>query len=165
MFGIRADHTWRTLVFPLLLTSLVHSGSLALEFWLVISGRRGLKSFGEWMYGMLHNVMAWRNYIVEQQRRLRRWHLQRVHPRPRQQEEELRLSLLEFIGMNGFIVRWREAGEKLWVWRRNGLVFGCEREEERRHSSGAALLLVGGVKRGGRSGGEKRRGGWSGVGG
>ncbi|XP_020245794.1 CAAX prenyl protease 2 isoform X1 [Asparagus officinalis] len=64
VFGIRADHTWRALVFPLLLTSLVYSGSLALEFWLVISGRRGLKSFGEWVYGMLHNVMAWRNYVV-----------------------------------------------------------------------------------------------------
>ncbi|XP_020258943.1 CAAX prenyl protease 2-like [Asparagus officinalis] len=53
-----------SLVFPLLLTLLVYSGSLALEFWLVISGRRGLKSFGEWVYGMLYNVMAWRNYVV-----------------------------------------------------------------------------------------------------
>lgn len=65
LFGIRGDHMWRAVVFPLLVTSLVYAGSLTSKLLLLLtSSRRSWWSFGEWVHGLMCNVMVWRNYVV-----------------------------------------------------------------------------------------------------
>ncbi|XP_020581526.1 CAAX prenyl protease 2 isoform X2 [Phalaenopsis equestris] len=81
-FGIRKDHMWQAVVFPLLLASLLYAGSLASKLLLVVYARReregnswrkpGLckifsvvvRSLLENALASAHNVVAWRNYVV-----------------------------------------------------------------------------------------------------
>ncbi|KAL8152925.1 hypothetical protein V2J09_010685 [Rumex salicifolius] len=70
VFGVRADHIWQAVIFPLALTSLMYPGSLVLNFLSVfacwretgISGT--LQRYGGWLLSLPCNIMAWRNYVV-----------------------------------------------------------------------------------------------------
>lgn len=80
-FGIRKDHMWQALVFPLLLSSLLYMGSLVSKL-LFLHGwrkRAGNSFFDpdlcnifvaaarisfEHSLACVHNVTAWRNYVV-----------------------------------------------------------------------------------------------------
>ncbi|KAG1331011.1 CAAX prenyl protease 2 [Cocos nucifera] len=82
VFGIRKDHLWQAVVFPLFLTSLLYAGSLVKKSWSLMSpcrgGRtnsgRGVRShdcvrsdaqrFLNWASSCARNVMVWRNYVV-----------------------------------------------------------------------------------------------------
>ncbi|XP_019703479.1 CAAX prenyl protease 2 isoform X3 [Elaeis guineensis] len=82
VFGIRKDHLWQAVVFPLFLTSLLYSGSLVKKSWSLMNpcrgGRtnsgRGVRShdcvrsdaprFLNWASSCARNVMVWRNYVV-----------------------------------------------------------------------------------------------------
>ncbi|XP_057742018.1 CAAX prenyl protease 2 isoform X2 [Arachis stenosperma] len=80
VYGIRMDHIWQAVVFPLTLTSLMYAGSLFLKFLLLLGSWRehtnsggGLsfdsckyatRKFVAWFSAVSTNVMAWRNYIV-----------------------------------------------------------------------------------------------------
>lgn len=52
VYGIRADHLWQALLFPLSLTALVYAGSLVSKF-------NSFKSVS-----IAKDVLAWRNYVV-----------------------------------------------------------------------------------------------------
>lgn len=80
VYGIRVDHIWQAVVFPLSLTSLMYAGSLVLKSLLLLDSWKeqwhngGQLSFDGlkyvvgksiiWMHSIASSVMAWRNYIV-----------------------------------------------------------------------------------------------------
>ncbi|KAI4348978.1 hypothetical protein L6164_009638 [Bauhinia variegata] len=80
VYGIRLDHFWQAVVFPLSLTSLMYAGSLFLKSLLLVdswkehgSSGGGLpfdscKNISErflgWLSSIIFNVLAWRNYVV-----------------------------------------------------------------------------------------------------
>lgn len=77
LYGVRADHIWRTLVFPFSLTSLMYMGSLVKSILLLDSGKEDgsesttfnyfctafLKMY-DLMISFASNVTAWRNLVV-----------------------------------------------------------------------------------------------------
>lgn len=80
VYGLRSDHIWQSVVFPLSLTCLIYAGSLVLKFLLFIdSFRRYLDSVGGFSFecaeyafrsaldrgiSVCSNILAWRNYVV-----------------------------------------------------------------------------------------------------
>ncbi|XP_015898745.3 CAAX prenyl protease 2 [Ziziphus jujuba] len=80
VYGIRADHIWQAVVFPLSLTSLMYAGSLVLKSLLLIDSwsdyvnSSGGFSFGciktvlqsvlEWGLSAASNILAWRTFVV-----------------------------------------------------------------------------------------------------
>ncbi|CAL9178374.1 unnamed protein product [Musa acuminata subsp. burmannicoides] len=76
VLGIRRDHLWQAVAFPLLLTSFLYAGSFVSRSWKLISAsiERSENSYGEdgicgqgctdWVCAYARNVMAWRNYVV-----------------------------------------------------------------------------------------------------
>ncbi|KAK8938926.1 CAAX prenyl protease 2 [Platanthera zijinensis] len=82
VYGIRKDHMWQALVFPLLLSSLLYTGSLVSKLLFLLHGWRGRagNSFFdqdlchifvaaarislEHALDCVHNMVAWRNYVV-----------------------------------------------------------------------------------------------------
>ncbi|KAG7028101.1 CAAX prenyl protease 2, partial [Cucurbita argyrosperma subsp. argyrosperma] len=79
-YGIRADHIWQAVVFPLSLTSLMYLGSMALKSLLLVDSWGEHMNHGEgslldsaiffwtrfldWVLLTVSNVLAWRNYVV-----------------------------------------------------------------------------------------------------
>ncbi|XP_047337052.1 CAAX prenyl protease 2-like [Impatiens glandulifera] len=72
VYGIRLDHMWQAVVYPLSLTSLMYSGSLVLNV-LSLWSSNGISSdgqdhilsnFSDKMLQHISNISAWRNYIV-----------------------------------------------------------------------------------------------------
>ncbi|KAL5545875.1 hypothetical protein UlMin_005562 [Ulmus minor] len=80
VYGIRSDHIWQAVVFPLSLTCLMYAGSLVLKSLTFIelcsdyidsAGgfsfeciEYALQRILEWALSVASNVMAWRNYVV-----------------------------------------------------------------------------------------------------
>ncbi|XP_059463116.1 CAAX prenyl protease 2 isoform X2 [Corylus avellana] len=74
VYGIRADHIWQAVVFPLSLTSLMYAGSLVLKILLLVDSRRenanrggegiSLQNFLASIVSVASNVLAWRSYVV-----------------------------------------------------------------------------------------------------
>ncbi|KAE8098536.1 hypothetical protein FH972_016590 [Carpinus fangiana] len=76
VYGIRADHIWQAVVFPLSLTSLMYAGSLVLKTLLLVDSRRenanrggeGIslqnQNFLASIVSVASNVLAWRSYVV-----------------------------------------------------------------------------------------------------
>ncbi|KAK7267971.1 hypothetical protein RIF29_20652 [Crotalaria pallida] len=80
VFGIRVDHIWQAVVFPLSLTSLMYAGSLCNKCLLLLDSWRQYRSSGgglsfdsckhvlqrflAWLSAISSNVLAWRNYVV-----------------------------------------------------------------------------------------------------
>ncbi|KAK2655315.1 hypothetical protein Ddye_008367 [Dipteronia dyeriana] len=79
VYGIRSDHMWQAVVFPLSLTSLMYAGSLVLKSMFLLKSwkkntnnggvssdciKSALQTFLDYMISMFSNVMAWRNYVV-----------------------------------------------------------------------------------------------------
>ncbi|KAL4199071.1 hypothetical protein AMTRI_Chr03g49370 [Amborella trichopoda] len=78
VYGIRHDHLWQAVVFPLLLTSLLYSGCFVSKLLFLLTARKQEESNGEgdsltsgFSHGFLErissltsNVLAWRNYVV-----------------------------------------------------------------------------------------------------
>ncbi|KAL2508843.1 CAAX prenyl protease 2 [Forsythia ovata] len=80
VYGIRLDHIWQALVFPLSLTSLMYTGSFVLKFLLALSTcsehwnnsgilsvvfiKGVLQRFICWILSMASNISSWRNYFV-----------------------------------------------------------------------------------------------------
>ncbi|CAN1820797.1 CAAX prenyl protease 2 [Linum perenne] len=79
IYGIRLDHIWQAVVYPLSLTSLMYAGSLVLKLMLVVESWREhteqgghigdfakdqLQDFRAWMSSTITNVLAWRSYVV-----------------------------------------------------------------------------------------------------
>ncbi|KAG0495128.1 hypothetical protein HPP92_006122 [Vanilla planifolia] len=80
VYGIRKDHTWQAVVFPLFLTCLLYAGSFMSKSLLMLRELRdgessccglGLKvclhavqRFLNHAFSCAHNVVAWRNYVV-----------------------------------------------------------------------------------------------------
>ncbi|KAK9921231.1 hypothetical protein M0R45_029750 [Rubus argutus] len=80
VYGIRTDHIWQALVFPLSLTALMYAGSLTLKSLLLINSLREdmncsgglsfdyIKSISQEvvasMRSIASNVLHWRNYVV-----------------------------------------------------------------------------------------------------
>ncbi|KAJ4705192.1 CAAX prenyl protease 2 [Melia azedarach] len=80
VYGIRGDHMWQAVVFPLFLTSLMYAGSLVLKFLLLVNSRTTnlsnggrlsfdfIKSVPQIFLGQIFsitfNVLAWRTYVV-----------------------------------------------------------------------------------------------------
>lgn len=77
IYGIRLDHIWQAVVFPLSLTSLMYFGSLVLKSLMLLDSwnehwdHGGDLSFAiiknaffSWISSMASNVSAWRNYFV-----------------------------------------------------------------------------------------------------
>lgn len=71
VFGVRADHVWQAVIFPVALTSLMYPGSLFLKSLLLFdywkeTGSIGhiLQRFRDWLLSLSSNVVAWRNYVV-----------------------------------------------------------------------------------------------------
>lgn len=74
VYGIRVDHIWQAVVFPLSLTSLMYAGSLLLKTLLLMESRRenanrggegiSLQKFLASIVSVASNVLAWRNYVV-----------------------------------------------------------------------------------------------------
>lgn len=79
-YGIRADHIWQAVIFPLSLTSLMYVGSMVLKSLLLVDSWREYMKHGEgslldcailiwtqfldsWLL-TVSNVLAWRNYAV-----------------------------------------------------------------------------------------------------
>ncbi|KAI5664776.1 hypothetical protein M9H77_24099 [Catharanthus roseus] len=79
-YGIRSDHNWQALIFPLSLTSLIYAGSFIVKFLRFLDSYKEHQSFcrnkfvdyiislpqrvSEWMLAMVTNISAWRNYVV-----------------------------------------------------------------------------------------------------
>ncbi|XP_010244561.1 PREDICTED: CAAX prenyl protease 2 isoform X2 [Nelumbo nucifera] len=80
VYGIRVDHMWHAVVFPLSLTSLPYIGSLVSksisvvnswkehkvhgeDYWLKCT-QNASEMFLEWITSIATNVLAWRNYFV-----------------------------------------------------------------------------------------------------
>ncbi|KAF4355058.1 hypothetical protein F8388_022310 [Cannabis sativa] len=80
VLGIRMDHIWQAVVFPLSLTCLMYAGSLVLKTLLLIDSfsryanssgdtsfgciKYALKSLLDWGLSITSNILAWRNYVV-----------------------------------------------------------------------------------------------------
>ncbi|KAH7671395.1 Type II CAAX prenyl endopeptidase Rce1-like protein [Dioscorea alata] len=78
VYGIRSDHAWQAVVFPLLLTGLLYTGSFVSRSLLFIHAWKGSRdglSFGACLCGIVErciqgacssasDVLAWRNYVV-----------------------------------------------------------------------------------------------------
>ncbi|EOA27545.1 hypothetical protein CARUB_v10023691mg [Capsella rubella] len=74
VYGIRTDHLWQGVVYPLLLTSLIYAGSLVLnlllllELWKETGGGccsfNNIKSFFQTVLTGASNVSVWRNFVV-----------------------------------------------------------------------------------------------------
>ncbi|KAJ0028409.1 hypothetical protein Pint_35944 [Pistacia integerrima] len=80
VYGIRADHIWQVVVFPLFLTSLMYAGSLVLKCLLLVnSWKTDFDNGGEFLFDRIKsitqtflsyllsiasNLLAWRNYVV-----------------------------------------------------------------------------------------------------
>uniref|UniRef100_A0A2P2KD51 intramembrane prenyl-peptidase Rce1 n=1 Tax=Rhizophora mucronata TaxID=61149 RepID=A0A2P2KD51_RHIMU len=80
IYGIRLDHTWRAVVLPLSLTSLMYAGSFVLKSFLFVDAWRERINQGgglspNWIKDVLQNflsricstafsVLAWRTYVV-----------------------------------------------------------------------------------------------------
>ncbi|GMH23165.1 hypothetical protein Nepgr_025008 [Nepenthes gracilis] len=78
IYGVRVDHFWRSMVLPLLLTSLMYAGSLLCKFLLLLDSWRehgnggisvdginyAMQKFLDWMLSVASNVAAWRTYVV-----------------------------------------------------------------------------------------------------
>ncbi|CAA7060872.1 unnamed protein product [Microthlaspi erraticum] len=78
VFGIRRDHLWQGVLYPLLLTSLVYAGSLVLKLLLLLkswkedgggcSSFNNIKSFVQtipaWILTGASNISLWRNLVV-----------------------------------------------------------------------------------------------------
>ncbi|KAL3532077.1 hypothetical protein ACH5RR_005598 [Cinchona calisaya] len=80
VYGMRLDHLWQAMVFPLSLTSLMYAGSFIQKFLSLLNSREEHRNYGrsvtidcilkvpvkfiDWMFSMASNVSAWRNYIV-----------------------------------------------------------------------------------------------------
>ncbi|KAF5737460.1 CAAX prenyl protease 2 [Tripterygium wilfordii] len=80
VFGIRVDHIWQAVVFPLSLTSLMYAGSLMLKSMLLLNSMKEHAAHGGgisldciknafrdvigWIDFVAHDVSAWRNYVV-----------------------------------------------------------------------------------------------------
>ncbi|XWS43431.1 hypothetical protein CRYUN_Cryun16bG0103000 [Craigia yunnanensis] len=80
VYGIRSDHIWQAVVFPLFLTSLMYAGSLMLKSMLLMNKwkehrnqdgrplfnciRSTLLSFPGQMSSVASNVLFWRNFVV-----------------------------------------------------------------------------------------------------
>ncbi|XP_042045950.1 CAAX prenyl protease 2-like isoform X2 [Salvia splendens] len=80
VYGIRMDHIWQSLVYPLLLTSFMYSGSFALKFLSMLqTSREYLDSGGnlsvacvksislmivDWVVSTASCMSSWRNYFV-----------------------------------------------------------------------------------------------------
>ncbi|XP_042494361.1 CAAX prenyl protease 2-like isoform X2 [Macadamia integrifolia] len=79
-YGIRLDHLWHAVVFPISLTSLVYTGSLVSKFMSLLSSwnqyevcgegsmseyiKIASQTFLERISAMASNVLVWRNYFV-----------------------------------------------------------------------------------------------------
>ncbi|KAL9263335.1 CAAX prenyl protease 2-like protein [Drosera capensis] len=78
IYGVRDDHLWRAVVFPLSLTSLMYLGSFVLKFLILLDSWRensdGWISFGD-VHAVLHssldsflaagyNILTWRTFVV-----------------------------------------------------------------------------------------------------
>ncbi|GAV60752.1 Abi domain-containing protein [Cephalotus follicularis] len=80
VYGIRMDHIWQAVVFPLSLTSLMYAGSWVLKSMLLLNSwkehvkhggglsldciKNVLQMFPGWTYSTASNVLVWRNYVV-----------------------------------------------------------------------------------------------------
>ncbi|KAL5742228.1 hypothetical protein ACOSP7_028960 [Xanthoceras sorbifolium] len=80
VYGIRLDHMWQAVVFPLSLTSLMYAGSLVLKSMLLLKSwkkhtddgggvsldciKSALLTFLDYIISMASNVLAWRTYVV-----------------------------------------------------------------------------------------------------
>lgn len=80
VYGIRIDHIWQVMVFPLSLTSLMYAGSLLLKSLLIVSSWKQYKNQGRgiaidyvknvpqnilnWVFSTASSILAWRNYVV-----------------------------------------------------------------------------------------------------
>ncbi|CAM8965187.1 unnamed protein product [Rhodiola kirilowii] len=76
VYGLRSDHVWQAVVFPIFLTSLVYSGSLLLKSLKLMdewkeANTRGesiiqhlYQQFHSWIFATASNIIAWRNYVV-----------------------------------------------------------------------------------------------------
>ncbi|KAM0992800.1 hypothetical protein ACFX2J_008431 [Malus domestica] len=80
VYGIRTDHIWQAMVFPLSLTALMYAGSLVLKVLMLVNSLREDMNYGggfsfEYIKNvsqeavactrsMASNVLVWRNYIV-----------------------------------------------------------------------------------------------------
>ncbi|KAG6437251.1 hypothetical protein SASPL_102163 [Salvia splendens] len=80
VYGIRMDHIWQALVYPLLLTAFMYSGSFALKFLIMLqTSREYLDSGGnlsvacvksislktvDWVVSTASCMSSWRNYFV-----------------------------------------------------------------------------------------------------
>ncbi|KAL6273499.1 hypothetical protein ACE6H2_024191 [Prunus campanulata] len=80
VYGIRMDHIWQAVIFPLTLTALMYGGSLVLKSLLLMSALRermnfggglsfdNIKSFSEEIVACSHSiasdVLVWRTYVV-----------------------------------------------------------------------------------------------------
>ncbi|KAK4419363.1 CAAX prenyl protease 2 [Sesamum alatum] len=80
VYGIRVDHIWQALVFPLSLTSFMYTGSFAWKLLsmlqasnehlngggneLVICIKSSFWKFIDWVLSLTSNVSSWRNYLV-----------------------------------------------------------------------------------------------------
>ncbi|KAA8516708.1 hypothetical protein F0562_016786 [Nyssa sinensis] len=80
VYGIRSDHIWQAVVFPISLTSLMYAGSLVLKYLSLLNSlnerwncsgdhsfnciKNVLQKFIDWMFSIGSNVSAWRNYFV-----------------------------------------------------------------------------------------------------
>ncbi|KAL0905480.1 hypothetical protein M5K25_023904 [Dendrobium thyrsiflorum] len=81
-YGIRKDHMWQAVIFPLFLTSLLYAGSLVSKLLLLLYSWRergdsscceldlckifavAARSASDHALACAHNVVAWRNYVV-----------------------------------------------------------------------------------------------------
>lgn len=70
VYGIRADHIWQAVVFPVLLTSLMYAGSLVLKTLLLVESRGENANYDDEgislrkLVSVASNVLLWRNYVV-----------------------------------------------------------------------------------------------------
>lgn len=80
VYGIRLDHIWQAVVFPLTLTSLMYAGTLILKLLLLLDSgqedgengrnlsldsiKNAVPEFIESISSMASNISAWRNYFV-----------------------------------------------------------------------------------------------------
>ncbi|KAF8403268.1 hypothetical protein HHK36_011369 [Tetracentron sinense] len=80
VYGIRVDHLWHALVFPISVTSLLYAGSLVSKSLLLVNSWKEQKDHGrgypfdgikivsqrflDWITSIASSVLAWRNYVV-----------------------------------------------------------------------------------------------------
>ncbi|KAM3341394.1 CAAX prenyl protease 2 isoform X1 [Capsicum galapagoense] len=80
VYGIRLDHIWQAVIFPLTLTSLMYAGTLILKLLLLLDSaqedrengrslsldiiKNAVHEFIESISSMASNISAWRNYFV-----------------------------------------------------------------------------------------------------